>query len=650
VNINDIVVKKPELNIFCINCLQTKGNNIRCPKCGYDERKYKVHPLYLKPKTILNNQYLIGKTLGQGGFGVTYLGQDLVLQKKVAIKEYLPAALATRDVLSSAIIPINLDAFQQGLDLFLEEARHLAKFDHPNIVHVINFFQENNTGYMVMEYLEGISPIDILNQSGGFLTVNQALEIILPIFNALATIHEQHIYHRDISIQNIIILEDNRPVLIDFGAARYIVGEYSHSLDLVLKDGYSPLEQYSSRGKIGPWTDIYACGALLYQMITGELPPAATDRSCQDNLISPADKGIDISATLNAAIMRALAIKLEQRFHSVEEFKAALLNYQFTPSISNSQFPPYITPSINYLNLFIKHLILLLIVWLGFYSMQDRLLIIAKQNFTKNTQQTPQVQKKNNSIPLQVEQEVQKVQKVQEVQKVPEVQPLTIKWNQLNQTVKIKPQSTKFQAQLDAFEKKLAQQQQQFEIQNAIELQLTQQQHEIEIQKKLTKQLNNLQAQTQATLDIKTTQPKSASIQQLLKQAQQQQAALNLTTPIGNNAYESYKQILELQPNNPLAQQGLMSIADKYERLANQKINRQKKLLLIERGLKVAPKHPALKQLQQQTLITITKPNLPKSSKKQTINNQSDKKPLSSPPAIPIKSKQTKPLIFTPTF
>lgn len=648
-NINDIVVKKPELNTFCINCLQTKGNNIRCPKCGYDERKYKVHPLYLKPKTILNNQYLIGKTLGQGGFGVTYLGQDLLLQKKVAIKEYLPAALATRDILSSAILPINLDAFQQGLEFFLEEARHLAKFDHPNIVHVINFFQENNTGYMVMEYLEGISPIDILNKAGGYLTVNQALEIILPIFNALATVHEQHIYHRDISIQNIIILEDNRPVLIDFGAARYIVGEYSHSLDLVLKDGYSPLEQYSSRGKIGPWTDIYASGALLYQMITGELPPAATDRSCQDNLISPAEKGIDISSQVNAAIMRALAIKLEQRFHSVEEFKAALLNYQFTPSISNSQFPPYITPSINYLNLFIKHLILLLIVWLGFYSMQDRLLIIAKQNFTKNTQQTPQVQKKNNSIPLQVEQEVQKVQKVQEVQKVPEVQPLTIKWNKLNQTVKIKPESTKFQAQLDAFEKKLAQQQQQFEIQNAIELQLTQQQHEIEIQKKLTKQLNNLQAQTQATLDIKTTQPKSASIQQLLKQAQQQQAALNLTTPIGNNAYESYKQILELQPNNPLAQQGLMSIADKYERLANQKINRQKKLLLIKRGLKVAPKHPALKQLQQQTLITITKPNLPKSSKKQTINNQSDKKPLSSPPPT-TKSKQTKPLIFTPTF
>lgn len=311
--------------------MHLRVQSVLCPECGYDERKYKQHPLYLKAKTILKEQYVIGKILGQGGFGVTYLGFDLWLQKKVAIKEYLPAALAARDFSTANIIPIKKQevAFNQGLDLFINEARHLAKFDHPNIVRVINFFQENQTGYMVMEYLDGDSPLDILNQAGGKLSETQMLAIVFPLLDALTEIHAHSIFHRDISVQNVRILKTGEPVLIDFGAARHVVGEGSHSLDLVLKHGYSPLEQYSGKGKIGAWTDIYACGALMYLLVTGQLPPAATDRYGEDSLIAPKDiQEVEISTVTNDVIMRALAVRWEDRFQCVTDVKLALQGRQ----------------------------------------------------------------------------------------------------------------------------------------------------------------------------------------------------------------------------------------------------------------------------------------------------------------------------------
>ncbi|MCK5877379.1 MAG: serine/threonine protein kinase, partial [Candidatus Marithrix sp.] len=324
---------KKFLDTLCIKCMHDKKHIKRCPQCGFDEHKYKQHPLHLKPRTILQNQYVIGITLGQGGFGTTYLGLDQRLQKKVAIKEYLPTTLATRNVITANIIPLKKleNTFNKGLHLFIDEARHLAKFDHSNIVRVINFFEANQTGYMVMDYLEGLNPETIINQVGGNLPVKEALDIILPLLDALEEVHTQHIYHRDISIQNVRILKSGVPVLIDFGAARHVVGGQSHTLDLVLKHGYSPLEQYSGRGKIGPWTDIYASGALLYLMITGKLPPAATDRFCDDILVPPIEMDIDISQSINDTIIRSLAINHEERFQTVAEFKAALQG--FTPKV-----------------------------------------------------------------------------------------------------------------------------------------------------------------------------------------------------------------------------------------------------------------------------------------------------------------------------
>ncbi|MDM8563283.1 protein kinase, partial [Candidatus Marithioploca araucensis] len=192
---------------------------------------------------------------------------------------------------------------------------------------------EKATAYMVMDYLEGYSLETILSQAGGCLPVDKALALISPLFDALVLIHAKQIYHRDISIQNVRVLKTGTPILIDFGAARHIVGKQSRSLDLVLKQGYSPLEQYSGHGKIGPWTDIYACGALLYLMITGLLPPAATDRFGEETLIAPAMLGVEISTAVNEAIMRALAIKLEERYQTVHAFKAALQGKTSTVSI-----------------------------------------------------------------------------------------------------------------------------------------------------------------------------------------------------------------------------------------------------------------------------------------------------------------------------
>ncbi|MCP4699193.1 MAG: serine/threonine protein kinase [Gammaproteobacteria bacterium] len=324
------VAKVPE-DVFagiCVNCLADKGKNAVCPCCAYDAQTSRHHPLYLRPGTILANQYIIGKVLGQGGFGITYIGLDKWLRKKVAIKEYLPSSLAVRDTAGLTVTSLRnqKDAFAKGLHLFIDEARNLAKFDHPHIVRVINFFEENQTGYMVMEYLKGESPAAFMKKYQGRLPLDQALEILFPIFDALRTIHAKHTCHLDISAQNICIKkEDNVPVLIDFGSAKCIVGGGPHTMTLVLKPGYSPLEQYSGRGNIGPWSDIYACGALLYLMITGKFPPAATERFDTDPLVPPlAVENVKISDMANRAIMKALALKIEDRYQDIAAFQQAL--------------------------------------------------------------------------------------------------------------------------------------------------------------------------------------------------------------------------------------------------------------------------------------------------------------------------------------
>lgn len=318
-----------EYSNICLGCMADKVDDPICRICGFDESQPETHRLRIKPRTILRDQYLIGKVLGQGGFGITYLGLDLVLHKKVAIKEFLPSMLATRGEDHTSVVPFSGSQeqfFRQGLQSFIGEARSVAHFSrNVNIVNVNNYFEANNTGYMVMDYLEGMPLSGLVVKRGGSLPLRETFLILFPILEALGEVHKMGIYHRDISPQNIIITTNNIPVLIDFGAARQIIGEQSYSLDVVLKHGYSPLEQYTSRGKIGPWSDVYACGATLYYMITGKVPPPSVDRIEKDELIPPSQiSGLRISEEIDDALLTALAVRSSDRYQSVDELKRAL--------------------------------------------------------------------------------------------------------------------------------------------------------------------------------------------------------------------------------------------------------------------------------------------------------------------------------------
>lgn len=330
---------KPEPVIdtsLCPGCFADIDGEPVCSKCGYDLRGTEHHPIYLPPGLVLHDRYIVGRVLGQGGFGVTYLGYDKFFLKRVAVKEYLPTALASRYGNTTSIKPSTGDAaehFQEGLRLFLEEARNLAKLDHPNIIKIENYFEANNTGYMVMNFVGGPSLSEHLKSRGGRMNWAEARTVVMPLLDALEAVHDKSIFHRDISTQNILLAEGHTPILIDFGAARQVVGEQSRSLDVVLKPGYSPMEQFASKGNIGPWTDVYATAATIHLLLTGVLPPAATDRFYKDELVSLASlPGLGIPEPFGDCILKALAVRGDDRWQSVGEFRSGLLEAEAVPA------------------------------------------------------------------------------------------------------------------------------------------------------------------------------------------------------------------------------------------------------------------------------------------------------------------------------
>lgn len=313
----------------CMSCMSETGGAAVCPHCGFDERTASDSPLYLPLRTVLQERYTVGRVLGEGGFGITYLGWDATLAIRVAIKEFLPRELAARSADGRSISAYRGDlaeAFRYGLEKFLEEARMLARFaEHQGIVAVRDFFPAHGTGYLVMSYLEGLTLKDYLARQGGRIPFPQALAILMPVMDALRAVHEVGLLHRDISPDNIFITRDRQVKLIDFGAARAALGAHSRSLSVILKPGYAPPEQYGSQGRQGPWTDVYAVGATLYQMLTGQMPPEAPDRLYQDTLKPPTAYGADLPQTAELALFKALAVRAEQRFQSVADLQAALV-------------------------------------------------------------------------------------------------------------------------------------------------------------------------------------------------------------------------------------------------------------------------------------------------------------------------------------
>ena len=271
-------------------------------------------------------EYRIEKLLGEGGFGLTYLVFDTNLHKLFAVKEYLPIDFAIRsnDATVNPRTVANEDAFQWGLDAFTNEARTLAKFQHPHIVQVYRYFEANGTAYIVMEFVEGRTLAQTINEVGRLEQV-EAMAILLPIMDGLAEVHEEGILHRDIKPDNILIRDNGKPVLIDFGAARQALGAKSRSITTILTPGYAPLEQYSSKGDVGCWSDVYSLAAVAYYCVTKTRPDDASNRVINDELISVATLAKNQgSNSFLVAIDKGLAILPQGRPQTLDEWVGLL--------------------------------------------------------------------------------------------------------------------------------------------------------------------------------------------------------------------------------------------------------------------------------------------------------------------------------------
>ncbi len=311
---------------YCYFCMRGEHDPTQpCINCHSGETpQYAAHQL--KPGTVLHEKYLIGQVIGQGGFGITYIGRDLTLDMRVAIKEYYPINYVIRNNAVANLVdytkPQNHDQFENGIDRFLTEARTLAKFNQePGIVSVRDFFRENKTAYIVMDYLDGITLKEYLEMHEK-IPAKVILPMMYPIMDSLSKIHDLHHIHRDISPDNIMVLKNGTLVLLDFGASKEIDG--AHSLSVVLKPGYAPEEQYRRRGNQGAWTDVYALAATIYHCITGIVPDESLQRIYEDELVDPRELGAEITKEQSDALMCALNIHPQDRFQSMESFKLAL--------------------------------------------------------------------------------------------------------------------------------------------------------------------------------------------------------------------------------------------------------------------------------------------------------------------------------------
>lgn len=285
-------------------------------------------PLALPEGTILAGQYMIEKVLGQGGFGITYRAVDHKTNQKVAVKEFFPDTLAYREVTTVISYPgERSESYGYGKESFLQEAQTLAEFiGNENIVRIHSYFEENGTAYFVMDYIEGKSFDEYIKERGGKISVEEAENILIPMMDALNIVHSKGIVHRDVTPDNIYLTNEGTVKLLDFGAARYSLGDKSRSLDVILKHGFAPKEQYTRRGKQGPFTDIYSLGATFYFAITGKRPPDSVERLDEDDLIPPSNLGVDITEYQERAILQALSVQPADRFQTMADFKSVLLN------------------------------------------------------------------------------------------------------------------------------------------------------------------------------------------------------------------------------------------------------------------------------------------------------------------------------------
>lgn len=309
---------------LCMGCMnQIEDHLSACPYCGFNESALRQESYYLDPGTVVGGRYIVGRVLSYGGHTVSYLGMDAENERKVVVKEYLPSDFSTRSEGETDVTIYSGDGqiqFEQGLTNFLNEMNHIQHLQEtPGIARVYDCLAENETGYVVSEYVEGKTLKEILEE-GKIYEVEEAVEFIKKILSGLSRVHREDVVHCDISPDTIMVTAEGDIKLMDFGATRYVTTANSKSLSIILKRGYAPEEQYRSKGKRGPWTDVYAVGAVMYRMITGTVPQEAVERALADDLKEPSKLGISIPKNTENALMNALNVYQEERTPSAEAF------------------------------------------------------------------------------------------------------------------------------------------------------------------------------------------------------------------------------------------------------------------------------------------------------------------------------------------
>ena len=322
------------LNI-CYGCMRPLPEGVSvCPSCRYDNFSHHNTEDTLPEGSVLNGKYLVGRILGRGGFGVTYLGYDLNLQLRVAIKEYFPLGASYRVASSYNVFSLTdaetTSAFAKGCGVFLDEAQTLARFNSLYIVHVREFFREHGTAYIIMDYVDGITVTETVKAAGGKLPLDRVLSLMEPLIQQLDKLHEKNIIHRDIKPDNIMVVQDDfgkeHAVLLDFGAARsFISGNVTKNYTAVITPGFAPLEQYSEISRQGPYTDVYAICATMYYMLTGKIPTPVNEQQINSIPIKPfSEIGVRLPAHVEKAIMHGLALKSTDRTQTMQQLSREL--------------------------------------------------------------------------------------------------------------------------------------------------------------------------------------------------------------------------------------------------------------------------------------------------------------------------------------
>lgn len=319
-----------EIGKICLRCMRISDEAEICPHCGREKSGQLTWSKALAPGTVLNNKILIGNILGKGGYGITYIGYDMLLEYRVAVKEFFPDEMVDRDPDGSTVMvldEVNGEEYQKETTAYLREARVLAEFSKfPGIVSIKDLFYQNNTGYLIMEFLEDGNLRKYIDNHGGWLGVEEALELMEPVISILGRLHKAGLIHRDISPDNIMMDEDGKVKLIDFGGSKKL--GINNQQVFLGKWGFAPLEQMLSKiSEQGPWTDIYGICATLYCMMTGDVPQASYERNEKDELVNIVDYTITIDKKVARAIMKGLSMDPSMRQQSIDELYKDLYGY-----------------------------------------------------------------------------------------------------------------------------------------------------------------------------------------------------------------------------------------------------------------------------------------------------------------------------------